>query len=434
MSSSRLGRAILRIHQHHQQIHTANPVIAAKLDGILLVGKAMDFAARLREHGDVLTSSLVNNYALQAAIGLSDLRLRVLPMLQGADVVDYSYDNNDLAHIEEFVGVAAPFLDQVVAVFNELPPSPLEWAVLNSVELATWTPLTRQDHLHQLTLRGVNDPDAEAATNLCLASQVNARVTSSELADDVVYSPYSWGSGVVDIAQFLHRLPSAERDVLVGICGEAMAKPGLAISQLPADSRILDGAQKVGLIQTATVKSTASNVSSQTYAFSPLLEVDDDLRKTTEVLHERKLFVAHIMFGHEKALSERGRIMSPVVLVNALLRRGSVGPASNIGTDYHMLEAAGIVRVDHDRSRPYLHLVKREIVEEGLSWLKSTRGASTGGMDDETLGSLRPPDTFVGPEQRRIGLPDHAAVGEVFQSAVLELRKEAGRAARREGL
>lgn len=197
---------------------------------------------------------------------------------------------------------------------------------------------------------------------------------------------------------------------------------------------MLTGARKVGLLQSATVKSTATASSSQTYVFSPLLELEDDLRKTSEVLHERKLFVAHIMFGHEKAVASRGRIMSPTVLVGALLRRGHVGPASNIATDYHLLEAHGIVRVDHGVDRPQLHLVKREVVEEGLSWLERTAGGADENFDPDTLGALRPPDSFVSPEESRRMLQDNTAAIELFQSAVLELRKEAGRAARHEGL
>src|SRR5207248_1378189 len=122
------------------------------------------------------------------------------------------------------------------------------------------------------------------------------------------------------------------------------------------------------------------------------------------------------------------------VLVGSLLRKGFVGPATNIGTDYHMLEAQGIVRVDHGANRPYLHLVKREVVEEGLQWLRRTSVGPDGTFDPDTLGALRPPDSFVTPEENRLRLPDDAAGAEIFHSAVLELRKEAGRAARHEGL
>ena len=85
---------------------------------------------------------------------------------------------------------------------------------------------------------------------------------------------------------------------------------------------------------------------SRTYVFSPLLQVADDGVATTEALHLRKLFVAHILFGQEQATPGYGQIRDPTVLVKKLLDRGQVGPATNISTDYHMLEASGVVCVE----------------------------------------------------------------------------------------
>ena len=105
--------------------------------------------------------------------------------------------------------------------------------------------------------------------------------------------------------------------------------------------------------------------------FSPLLEVDDDRCVTTEALHLRKLFVAHILFGHERSLAGRGNINNPTALVRRLVNNGRVGPATNIGTDYYLLEAAGVVAVEPFGDRAYLKLVKRgKIVESGLDWIR----------------------------------------------------------------
>lgn len=121
--------------------------------------------------------------------------------------------------------------------------------------------------------------------------------------------------------------------------------PGLVMSSYASlQPGILSSARKVGLVQAATVKSSVA-AGQQTYVFSPLMESEDDKLQTTEVLHRRKMFVAHILYGHEKAIASRGRIYDPRVLVRALLNRGSVGPASNIASDYHLLEANGIVAV-----------------------------------------------------------------------------------------
>jgi hypothetical protein len=162
--------------------------------------------------------------------------------------------------------------------------------------------------------------------------------------------------------------------------------------------------------------------------FSPLLENTDNLLVTTEALHQRKLFVAHILFGHEKALAGRGVVRDPIVLVEALLRKGWVGPASNIETDYHLLEAAGIVQVQEVAGgRALLKLVKREIVEGGLGWLRQTAG---GGGERAVPKLLRAPGAFVTPERDRAGLPDDDAADELTRATVLRLREEAQRAAR----
>ena len=95
--------------------------------------------------------------------------------------------------------------------------------------------------------------------------------------------------------------------------------------------------------------------------FSPLLESEDDKALTTEALHQRKMFVAHILFGVEKARFGLGRIAHPTALVRRLSERGYVGPATNIGTDYHLLEAQGIVSVQaQDDGRAFLRMVKPE--------------------------------------------------------------------------
>jgi hypothetical protein len=139
-----------------------------------------------------------------------------------------------------------------------------------------------------------------------------------------------------------------------------------------------------------------------------------------------------MLFAHEKAISSRGLVFSPVLLMRALIRNGEVGPATNIGTDYHLLEAAGIVEVDESRGdRPYLRLVKHEIAKGALEWLESSFGEQDQ-ASLATLGQLKPPRVFQSPEMERAQLPREAAAHEVTKAAVMALRREAQRATRGE--
>ena len=276
----------------------------------------------------------------------------------------------------------------------------------------------------------------EEAIRLSLAAGVNLRVKSADLGEYVIYNPHVWAAHHLPIAGFLKGLPPAERDSLLGLCEQASSSPGLALRAYDTfQPGMLSSARKVGLVQAATVKSSVAN-GQQTYVFSPMLESEDDKLQTTEVLHQRKLFVAHILYGHEKAIAGRGRIYDPRVLVRSLLRKGAVGPASNIASDYHLLEASGIVAVRQSTTEPgraYLELVKKEIVEGGLGWIEASYSNGSGAGAD--LSALTSPSDWVSPEADRANLPDTGAAMEIAESAILRLRearKEATSAARRD--
>lgn len=424
----RLGRSVMFVLQQAPVIH--DNLVRADIETILLAGRAMDFASRLQGYGSTASAEIAYGYGRLAGLGQREL-LQVLPVLKAADVIDYTVAaDGSLSHIDEYVGITATVIVQTFRVLDALSPSPAEIALLHSVELASWAPLTESQHLQQVTIRGVTDRAAADGLRLALAAGINRQIWSPELNEKVVFNPHVWGTGQVQTAIFLRNLPPNERDALVGIFEQASQCPGISLDRIAANPAVLNGARKVGLIQAATVRSSQGS-RSRTYVFSPLLQAVDDGVATTEALHLRKLFVAHILFGQEQATPGLGRIQDPTVLVSKLLNRGQVGPATNIGTDYHMLEASGVVRVEPagDSGRAYLRLLKKEIVEGGLEWLKAGFGGIPGAGSD-SVRLHQAPGSFVSPEADRANLPDEAATNEMLVATVLELRKEAQRAAR----
>lgn len=430
-TKARLGRAALFLWQQAPVI--SDPLVRADIETLLLAYQAMDFASRLKGFNRITNPELVKNFARLAGTSERQLYQDVLPVLKRSDVIDYAVDvHGQLEYVEELVGVTGSIIAQTFKVLDGLDPNDHEIALLHSIEIAAWAPLTRSQHIDQISARtGVGDEAAERGYNLALAIGINQRISSRELNEEVVFNPHVWGTGQVQIATFLRNLPPSERDALLGICEAVTAKPGSTLNAIGGDSRVVTGARKVGLIQAATVKSNAlGRPLSQTYVFSPLIQTEDDHATTTEALHLRKLFLAHILFGQEKATLGYGRIGNPVVLVEKLLKRKEVGPATNIGTDYHMLEAAGVVRVEGDPGeRAYLKLIKEDIVRDGLDWLKASLGSVTGGSSELTR-LQNVPGRFVTPERDRTTIPDDAASEEIMTSTILELRKEAQRAVR----
>jgi hypothetical protein len=370
---------------------------------------------------------LVDRYARHAGIGPLELTGTVLPALKRADLIDYtSGSDGRIVHLDEYVGVSASVTEQTVQLLYALQPRSSDLAFLHSVEVGAIAPLAESQHLQEVVKRGFTDQEAANALRLSKAVGLNLTVPSAELNESVVFSPYVWGTRQVSLAAFLAQLPPNERDALLGMSEQVLATPGMHMSKLVAAPAMVRSAKNAGLIQAASVQSATG--ASSTYVFSPLFEAEDNLCTTTEAFHQRKLFVAHILFGHEKAISGRGRIFSPTVLVNALVNRGRVGPATNIGTDYFLLEAAGVVAVEPDeQGMAYLRLVKPEIAESGLEWIRRITDHS----GTEELKLSQQSTAFVTPEAAR-ETDSAGASNEIMVASINELRKEMQRAARRD--
>ncbi len=348
--------------------------------------------------------------------------------------MSYTVDDGGLTSIEEYVGVTAPILEQTVSVFEAMNPTELEWCVVESVDVAAWAPLAQSDHLEYLTIQGFSEEVSTSALAATRATSLNQVAQSASLGEGVIYNAYVWSTEAVPVAGFLKSLPSAERAALLGVCEAVMDKPGIPVQSISgATPNLVRAARKVGLVQSAKVISTRGSGDSQTFLFSPILDAQIALSGGTESLHERKLFVAHIMYGHQMASATTGRIGDPIALVNALLRNGQVGPANSIGTDYKLLEAAGIVRVTSSANgRPILEMIKQDVVRDGFGQLKALF-APESSLVFGAAGGAGPAKGFRTPEQDRASLDVGRADMEILEASVMRLREEARRVARGEG-
>jgi hypothetical protein len=85
------------------------------------------------------------------------------------------------------------------------------------------------------------------------------------------------------------------------------------------------------------------------------------------------------------------RLKDPAVFLRALINRGIAGNTSSIGTDYPMLEKAGIVRViDGASSNRYrLELLQTEVAEDALKLLNARESSGAGRHDASSLNGQR---------------------------------------------
>lgn len=156
-SHQRLGRALLYVHRQTPLIGDA--ILKAKFGQLISAGEAMDFAVKLKDHGNSLTDAMAVEFAAHADISQSRLFSDVLPKLKAADLVTYALDLSGvgLASIEEFVGLSGRIIDQAMRITEKFMPTEVELAVLHSTELASWAPLAFSQQAEVLHKRGFRD-------------------------------------------------------------------------------------------------------------------------------------------------------------------------------------------------------------------------------------------------------------------------------------
>lgn len=430
-----VGLAIIRAYQHAARM-PAGTLATSYVRPAFDAGRAMVFAERLRNQGNPLSRERVEGLAQFLGIAGHELVTVILPALSSAGVLEYGTDwEGNLQAVEEYVGVTGSLLAQTARVFEQFSPTPASRSAVISGHLAAQAPMTLRNHLDAVIATGIPEEPCKEGVRAAHAAGM-LRTVDSPLREKIVYNEHVWATGTVQIAGFLRGLPSDERGAILGIVNDAARNPGIALPQLAAsapDAAVLQGARRVGLVDSVKVRSRSGN--SQTYAFSPLLEQELAARHATDALHERKLVVAHILFGHDFGRQSTGRIDDPVVLLNALLRKGVVGPATAITNDYMLLESYGIMRVrPATGSRSYLEFVKEDVVKDARDLLRQGRTfAEAGGSPESTLEALWLPGSFVEPEADRPTAQEVGdAANELFDGIIQRMHDEAARATRDE--
>ena len=119
-----------------------------------------------------------------------------------------------------------------------------------------------------------------------------------------------------------------------------------------------------------------------------------------DLVDDAKLFLNSVRYGEFYATPGHGRISDPAILIDRLITRGEVGPATNIGSDYPLPLSRGIVSIVESRIKPgrfHMQLRKEDVAKSVLSILQQGTILGTGGESDETVfgttGQYQSPET-----------------------------------------
>ncbi len=226
--------------------------------------------------------------------------------------------------------------------------------------------------------------------------------------EPMLYSPLYFGENPKRQHGFIKDLRNrGELDDLSQVIEKVQGEQSFPVARLgEKEQSLLQAAHQVGIVDNVEIATSLGR--KETFSFTGGVRLKEPPMR--DICEEVKLVTSNIQFG--KYYSQGARIRDPVVLLRALVDKGTIGPASPIGTDYPLLVKSGVVGIRKAAGDfYYMDLIpdKKEIVESAIELLAYQAPAS---LRFGTLPSsvTLPGAGFKTPQQVRVEhkkLPEH---------------------------
>lgn len=403
----------------HLSAYTIGPDRAA-LAQLEYAGQVLELAIRLRGSG-VSPGARVGAIGIDAGIARRHLVSEILPALESLGWVECRRDDSAVVlAVSETIPPLEQLLTYADTILELVRPDPLERAVLAMLDATTVMPITRT------TAIGVGNEVAseEAAARALNVLKALHLVSIVKAADGkvVVYNPNVWAADADYATAALRAEDASAHAALSGLLEEIAQTPGLPQKAVQSTSRSwIDFGVSQGLIQRSIV--ATSEGKEEAFLFTPHMSRSafQSPSGVDPSGHVRQLIGSMVYAKNFAAYTLR----SPAVFLRRLIRDGEAGDATSIGSDYPMLETAGIVRVERADRFFKLVLLQSDVAEQAVTYLASAASA-----DDEGVRGLRDQRRYVHPEQERAQVEvarEAETTPEETRRILAALREEAGR-------
>ena len=236
-------------------------------------------------------------------------------------------------------------------------------------------------------------------TNLGLLS----RTRETENGYPIISNPYAFRSLGKNTNLILSALNEVRAERAIELLEYVKNNPGVPLPQ-GTDQNVLTVLINVGLIDHSGIKVYGAGKMREFPTIPHLWGVFStafgNATLDNDLIDDTKLFLNSIRYGEHYSHQGHGKINDPVLLVDRLISRGEVGPATAIGSDYPLPLSRGIVSVVESRIYPgrfHMQLRKRDVARSVLdvlqqgTVLRSSRNANKGLLD--TSGQFQAPET-----------------------------------------
>jgi hypothetical protein len=257
-----------------------------------------------------------------------------------------------------------------------------------------------------------------------LAFKILSQTNDREGGSPLLYNPNAFQSNAEDVFTAINGLNSSDRQESMDILEFVRTNPGIPIP-VKFNQNIVRLLISCGLVDSSAIVTSAGRVQ-QEFTTAPYIWGALGANELgSDVLDDAKLLLNCLRFGQLYSTSGRGKIMDPYVLVDALINKGSVGPASAIGHDYPMPLARGIVSIVESRIQPgrfHMELRKEDVAETVRDVLHTNGILPTPIRDEEIAQKFKQQGNFVSTEQLRVKKPLPSELEQERDSLAFSLR------------
>ena len=372
------AQLLVGLHRHLSNYTVATATSA--LGGLQFAGKVFDLAFRLRG-SNVSPAKRVAALGLSAHISALEIEQMILPTMERLGWIRINRDKE--GRINSVEDIVPPLIDLELSADRVLAVTNIDGtqgAALKLLEDTTRFPLEKE-----AALEGVSQYGDEAAEDaLRYLVEVNlVRVVEADDGRSAVFNPNIWSEDALAVTAALRVEDANVRKEVGALIEEVAASPGMPETQVSStQKKWINFAVSHGLIHRSVV--ITSEGKERAFLFTPHLAKDAFGEPRKDLSGHVRQLVGSMVYA---ATFARYTLDDPALFVRRLIERGRAGNASPIGSDYPMLETAGIVKVvpGQTTGRFALELQQSDIAESALEVLQ-TRDSTSGGNSTQASG------------------------------------------------
>jgi hypothetical protein len=389
-------------------------------EATIISGKTADFLSSIRSLGKVRQ----HQYEIYRKLARlkSKQAIEVLQALEKEEMVEVDWDTGadppTVSSVTCNVTTRAGVLAASARLFELSSPTPKARAAIEILDVTVHFPATQSKVIEQLVQKGFTPATAKQTIDELVSLELLARTAETEAGQPLLYNPHVFRHNAQDAYQALSSLQPKDRDAALEVLDHVRKKPGIPFAA-GTNKKIVALLTKAGIIDISGVQ-VKSGATQREFPTAPdiwgVFTHGEGCGLSKDLIDDAKLLLNSLRYGELYSPSGRGRIISPAVLIGALIKRGEVGPATAIGEDYPLPLARGIVNITESRIQPgrfFMELRKTDVAESVRDVLEQN--------------VILPAGETPAPEilQRGGGIfqpPDHTRMKRQLPSELLEAR------------